>query len=44
MENSWAVEVAAQQMGYKTFADVPNGLWNKLFDLADEIEGDDERE
>lgn len=37
---TWAAEAAAEQMGYESFEDIPSGLWNKLFDLAEDIEGD----
>lgn len=39
--SAWAVQVAAERMDYEQMADVPTGLWNQLFDLADEIEGNE---
>lgn len=35
----WPVQMACEMMGYDALFDAPEGEWDKIFKLADELEG-----
>jgi len=36
--SSWALEVAAEQLGFKTFSEVPPQRMGDVYDLAEDID------